>query len=117
MKQDSNTRVFVNAVRDYYKSATRIEIFGTILFLVGVLNFMIFMAFCMNIGGSAGNGEIRDGRYFVNEHGRDHEVTARTFELNQIHGRSLFITHPMAFLGVLILATSSSKGHHAKPLR
>lgn len=89
---------------------------GATLILIGVLNFTAFMAFCMNMGGSAGNGEIRDGRYFVSEHGKDHEISARAFQLNQIHGRSLWITHPMAILGVLILATSSSKVHLAKPV-
>lgn len=108
MKQDSSTRILVTAVREYYKGAAKTEIFATCFVLLGVLNFMAFMAFCVNIGGSAGNGGIRDGRHFVNEHGKEHEVSALTFELNQIHGRSLWITHPMAIVGMLILVTSSS---------
>jgi hypothetical protein len=108
MKRDSSTRILVNAVCEYYKRAAKTEILSTCFVLLGVLNFMAFMAFCMNIGGSAGNGGIRDGRYFVNEHGKEHEVSALTFELNQTHGRSLWITHPMAIVGMLILVTSSS---------
>ncbi len=101
-------RVLVKAVCEYYKGAARTEIFATIMVLLGVLNFMAFMAFCMSIGGSAGNDGIHDGRYFVNEHGRETEVSALAFELNQIHGRSIWITHPMAMVGMLILVTSSN---------
>lgn len=100
-------RVLVNAVREYYMGAAKTELFATCFVLLGVLNFMAFMAFCMNIGGSAGNGGIRDGRHFVNEHGKETEVSALIFELNQTHGRLLWITHPMAMLGMMILVTSS----------
>lgn len=108
MKRDSSMRVLVNAVRDYYMGAAKTEIFATMIVLFGVINFMAFMAFCMNIGGSSGNGGIRDGRYFVNEHGKETEVSALIFELNQTHGRLLWITHPMAMIGMLILVTGSS---------
>jgi len=116
MKQDSFTRTFVTAVADYYKIASRTEIVATIMVLVGVLNFMAFMAFSMSIGGSAANGEIRGGRYFVNEHGKEHEVTAQTYELNQIHGGSLWISHSITFLGIIFFTISSSKIHSARHL-
>ena len=108
MKQKSSTRFFLKAFCDYYKAAAKTAIFAIILVLLGALNFMAFMAFSMNIGGSAGNGRIRDGRYFVNEHGKETEVSASTFELNLTHGRSLWITHPMAMVGMLILIAHSS---------
>jgi hypothetical protein len=107
MKRDSSTRVLAIAVRQYYKNAAKTEIVATMMVLLGVLNFVAFMAFCMNVGGSAGNGGIRNGRYFVSEHGKEAEVSSLTFKLNQTHGRSLWITHPMAVLGMLILVASS----------
>jgi hypothetical protein len=75
------------------------------------------MGFCMSIGGSAGNGEIRDGRCYVNEHGTEREVDARTFSLNRFHGRSLFITHPLAMFGILMLGASLTRGANPKPRR
>jgi hypothetical protein len=108
MKRDSSASILMKAVSEYYKSAARTEIFATIFVLLGVLNFMSFMGFCMSIGGSAGSGGIREGRYFVKEHGKENEVSALTFELNQIQGRSLWITHTIAMFALLILVTSSS---------
>jgi hypothetical protein len=86
------------------------------LILVGVLNFTSFMAFTLSLGGSAGNGEIRDGRCYVNEHGKETEVSSRTFRLNQIHGRTLWITHPLAMLGILLFSASEKSTRRARRL-
>lgn len=111
MKRDSDMQVFINAVREYYRNASKAEIIATIMILIGVLNFMTCMAFCINIGGSADNDGIRDGKYFVTEHGKAREVSAFTFKLNKIQSMSLLITHPTAIIGMLILMRCANRSN------
>ena len=110
MRSDSFIHILGNAVLDFYwKRATRTEKFAMILVLCGVFNFLIFLVFCVNIGGSAGNGEIHEGRYYVSEHGRSSEVSPLVFRLNRAQGISLWMTHTMAILGMVVIMSSSRK--------
>lgn len=86
------------------------RITGLILLVAGILNFIAFGVHSAMIGGSAGNGKERDGRYFVSDHGKDTEVSQETFYWSSIHGKSVFITHPLAIIGgVLFFALSSAR--------
>jgi hypothetical protein len=81
---------------------------GLILLVVGVLNFIAFAVHCAMLGGSAGNGTVRDGRYFVSEHGKETEVSQTTFYWSSLHSKSVFISHPLAMIGLILFAASSS---------
>jgi hypothetical protein len=76
------------------------KIVGTILFVVGFLNFVAFFVICSYLGGDAGNGHVADGHYFLGNHGAVIETTRGIFEYSRFHVRSLFVTHPLALFGV-----------------
>jgi len=80
---------------------------ATILVVVGVVNFLGFSVISLNLGGGAHNGEIRDGRYFLAEHGCKTEVSERVYRRMMIHERSVWITLPLSMFGVLILGSLS----------
>jgi hypothetical protein len=78
---------------DRWAHLTRAERF---IFLGGLLNFVALFLISMWVGGDAVQGKVEDGRYFVAEEGRYHEVSATFFRLNQLHVVSIFLTVPLA---------------------
>jgi len=52
----------------------------------------------MHIGGSADNGKIEAGRYFLSNDGVYTEVSRAVFNYSKYHTDSLFITHPFLIL-------------------
>jgi hypothetical protein len=68
--------------------------------VVGFANFLSFFVESTHIGGDALNGSIRDGHYFVVSHGSSTEVDRATWEWSRIHALSLFVTHPLAMVGM-----------------
>jgi len=61
-----------------------------------VLNFVVFLAGDIVLGGSAVNGKIEGGRFFLGSHGRLTEVNEATFYYSKWHCYSVFVTHPLA---------------------
>ena len=61
-------------------------------------NFLAFIAVAGSLGGDALNGKIVDGHFFLGSHGHFTEVTQAVFNYSAWHARSLFFTHPLAFL-------------------
>lgn len=85
------------------------EIFE-LIFLLGILNFITFFVFCIIIGGDAASGFVKDGQYFVADHGKYTEVYEYVWKINKLHGSSIFITHPLAMIaGILYHLTKNSK--------
>lgn len=76
---------------------------ASILILVGMLNFAAFMVATMILGGDAVNGKADGQRYYVGNHGRYTEVSQSTFEYSRWHTYSIWITHPLMFVGGGIL--------------
>ncbi len=68
-----------------------------------ILNFCAFSIGSVMIGGSAANGFIEDGAYFVSEHGTDTEVEKWVWNYSLWHFRSLLVSHPLAFIVIVIL--------------
>lgn len=68
---------------------------------VGMLNFLIFMAGAIYLGGDAVNGKVDGGRYYLfgvrTESGRKvyTEVTEPVFAYSRWHVYSLFVTWPL----------------------
>ena len=81
-------------IKDLWQCSTSAKIFGAI----ALLNFFSFLVACLLLGGDALNGHVEAGRYFLSNHGKLTEVTSEIFRYSQLHGASLFITHPLAML-------------------
>jgi hypothetical protein len=73
------------------------------LFAIAFANFTIYWLVAVYLGGDAGSGRIRDGRYFLMNHGAYTEVSAAVFKYSKWHTRSIWITHPMAFTAAALL--------------
>lgn len=72
------------------------------IFNLRILNFFVFFVFSLIIGGDAGNGFVKDGHYFVTNHGKHTEVSELIWKINKFQADSLFITHPMAIIAAII---------------
>jgi len=79
------------------------------LVAIGILNFISFCIVAGVIGGDAVNGKTEGGRYYVSEHGHDTEVSRSVFEYSRFHAHSVWVTHPLAMVGILILYMEHEK--------
>ena len=68
------------------------------VFVMGMVNFLVFVLVANAIGGDAINGQVENGRYFLRNHGVVTEVSRLVFFYSEWHSISLFITHPLALL-------------------
>jgi hypothetical protein len=84
---------------------------ANVLILVGVLNFAALITTSMSIGGSADPEASRNGRFFLSDHGTRTEVDESAYRFSLIHSRSVFITHPLAILGFVLLMAEDMKKH------
>jgi hypothetical protein len=72
------------------------------LIFLCAMNFVVFVTIGAKIGGSAENGKILNGHYFVGSHGEFTEVTSKVFSYSRIHGQSVWITHPLGMLSLIV---------------
>jgi hypothetical protein len=84
-------------------------LFGALLFFGGVLNFILFWHAAVYLGGDAINGKIENGKHFVASHGRLTEVSPAVWEYSRFHAKSIWITHPLAGLGALLMYLTGSR--------
>ena len=80
--------------------------FLQLVVVFAVLNFLAFFIVALYLGGSAGNGHILDGQYFLGDHGRYVGVSKAVYDYSQAHGYSLFLTHPLGVLAAVLLKTN-----------
>jgi hypothetical protein len=73
-----------------------------VLFYVALGNFLAFAIISAFLGGTAPNGKIEDGHYYVGDHNRYTEVSKIVFEYSRIHTTSMFVTHGLAFLAAFV---------------
>jgi hypothetical protein len=81
---------------------TRWQIVGLVLFVLGMLNFLTFVAVDATIGGDALNGKTENGHYFVMDHGHYTEVSHGLWVYSAIHAGSVFFTQPLGIFGGLL---------------
>jgi hypothetical protein len=87
------------------------------MIVVGVLNFLTFLAGAIYLGGDAVNGKVEDGRYYLfgvrTESGRKvyTEVTEPVFNYSRWHVYSIFVTWP------LVMAAGFASNRRKKQLR
>jgi hypothetical protein len=69
---------------------------------IGFLNFLWFFSESSTIG-DAQRGYIRDGHYYLVHGGVATEVTRAAWDWSNLHGASLFLTHPLALAAMAFL--------------
>src|SRR5438034_6541442 len=80
--------------------AWRVGVFS--LFFLAWLGMMASFAVDHSIGGTAANGKVEDGRYYVGEHGRYTEVTGAQFVLSTRYTRWTIGSTFLTFLPALL---------------
>jgi hypothetical protein len=58
---------------------------------VAVVNFVLFCAISLCIGGSAGSGKVENGRYFLSSHGRLTEVSHGVWMYSRYHELTMIV--------------------------
>jgi hypothetical protein len=86
------------SVTEVYRAMTRGE---RIWFWVAIVNFVVFVAIAVPLGGDALNGTARDGHYYLMQHGIYTEVRRSIFIYSTIHTLSLFVTQPLGIVVAL----------------
>ena len=85
------------------------KVFAVVLVLIGVLNFSVLVVTSLGRGGSADRDASHDGHFFVSDHGKLTEVSEGTYRFSLAHSKSVFITHAMAMLGIVLLMAVDMK--------
>ncbi|HKM68340.1 MAG TPA: hypothetical protein VJX70_14310 [Candidatus Acidoferrum sp.] len=71
---------------------------------LGSVNFAVFWVAAVYLGGDALSGHAFDGRYYLSSHGHLTEVSRAVFTYSKWHTYSVFLTHPLAILSVILLS-------------
>jgi TRAP-type C4-dicarboxylate transport system permease small subunit len=74
---------------------------------LAAINFLLFFAGAMWLGGDAANGNARNGHYFLREHGHSTEVSQAVFTYSEWHANitifsmliALFVNVALRLLG------------------
>jgi len=76
---------------------------------VCVLNFIVYLAGTIVLGGDALNhGSVSNGHFYVQSHGRTKEVTEGLFEYSRWQASTLKITQPVFVAAFSALSSSGS---------
>lgn len=86
------------SMREVYGAMTHGE---RVLFWIAIVNFVVFVAIAVPLGGDALNGMSRDGHYYLMQHGTYTEVSRPVFIYSTIHALSLFVTQPVGVVAAL----------------
>jgi hypothetical protein len=73
------------------------------IFVVCVLNFLVFLILSSLFGGDAMGGKIHDGHYFLNSHGAFLEVSCFVYQYSRLHTASLFVTLPIGAICLILI--------------
>jgi len=74
----------------------------TSIFFAAIINFAVFMIIAVIIGGDALSGKEEGGRYYVSNHGKLTEVSRPVFMYSFYHTCSIFITHPLGIIAIIL---------------
>jgi hypothetical protein len=80
---------------------------------IALLNFLVFMAVALYLGGDAVNGKIANGHFFLGSHGRYTEVSETLFTYSKWHTYSVVLTHSLAFIGACLVGRRPRVGPNA----
>lgn len=84
---------------------TLLTYLATVMVVLAPVNFFWFVAESSKLGGDAGGGYVRDGRYFVGSHGKHIEVSRDQWEWSRFRTSTIFPIHllGMVAMGYLLL--------------
>ena len=68
-----------------------------VFIVITVINFLLFLLFSLIIGGTATNGKIVGGQYYVGDHGAYREVPRLVYEYSLYHFYAVIVS--VLFLG------------------
>ena len=77
------------------RAMTRAE---RVLLNLVMLNFALFFGVALALGGDAVNGTVRDGHYYLMNHGKYTEVSRAVFRYSMVHTISVFVSFPLAWI-------------------
>ncbi len=89
--------------------SSRVARFCTFLVVAGLLDFALFVGGSIFLGGDAINGKIEDGQFLVGGKGVYVPVSPAIWTYSYVHSISLWITHPIAVLGGVVLAIAAQQ--------
>ena len=72
------------------------------------VNFAIFFVLSLLLGGTADNGMITDGKYYLGDHGKFREVSKAVFVFSEAYTRFTMDTFPLAFVAFPFLFLNES---------
>lgn len=80
-------------------------VLAAVVAIVGIVNLLSFFALSLIRGGDAFGGYMRDGRYYVTNHGEETEVSEAEWRRSRLQGQSLLLTIPLTMVstGYLML--------------
>jgi hypothetical protein len=86
------------------------------LIFVAWLNGCSFFIHESVLGGSATNGKIENGHYYVGSHGRYTEVSRSTWQFSRWHEYSAILsTFVFLLLGIFLAVEKPREKHHSLP--
>lgn len=88
------------------RTARNFFIAGAVL---GAANFVAFAIGSAYLGGDAAAGKQEGDRYYLGNHGKYTEVSPETYAYSRWHARSIWITHPVAMLCMLLAYGANEK--------
>ena len=86
----------------------RVRITSLLMIVIGLLNFLVFVAISLYLGGDAVNGKAEGGHYYLYGYGLRTglkgytEVTEQVFNYSKWHVYSIFITWPLVMVGGVV---------------
>lgn len=92
------------------------HLLGGLLFFGGILNFLIYWHVSVYSGGNARSGKIENGKHYVASHGKFTEVSEEFWHYSYIHATSIWFTHPLGMVGVLLMVLADPKRRREPPV-
>jgi hypothetical protein len=83
----------------------RVGWIAPLVFLLLVGNVLWLISDAQRYGGGASGGYVRDGHYFLGNHGALTEVDQGTWEWMRLHETTVFLSFPLAIVGGLLIST------------
>ena len=95
-------------IRERYSAWLYVRAFGWLLVACGLANFFYVLHLTAVNGGTS---RIEDGRYILwkKTTGQHIEVSESAYKRIRFHERSLFVTHPLAALGIYLISDDARR--------
>ncbi len=96
--------------------ASKIQRVCKAIFIIAEVNIISFFIILFMLGGSAPNGKMEDGRYFLGDHGYYKEVPPVVYFYSFVHTYSVFITGLLSIpAGLVYGMTGGNRQLRIKP--